>query len=145
MNAARRRLRASEHRQPVTHIALPGLEIARAVPRSRETVTAFLRRTGWARRDPQYGWQFKNGLPTILQVNGEPVLRKRWRATAEDIDPIIGGAAMLETKRAQDGRYFVGCFGQVTTVYNGRIEQRIIARWPDDIIGTKLGSVPVPA
>jgi hypothetical protein len=29
---------------PVLH--LPGLEIAQAVPRPRETVTAFLRRTG---------------------------------------------------------------------------------------------------
>jgi hypothetical protein len=33
----------------VLHLAMPGLEIAQAVPRPRETVTAFLRRTGWGR------------------------------------------------------------------------------------------------
>ena len=73
--------RSQVARKPVTHIALPGYEIARAQPRSRETVTAFLRRTGWATRDPKYGWGFSNGLPTILQVNGEPILRQFWRTT----------------------------------------------------------------
>jgi hypothetical protein len=29
---------------------MPGLEVARAEARPRETVTAFLRRTGWVRR-----------------------------------------------------------------------------------------------
>lgn len=57
---------------------MPGLEVARAEPRPRETVTAFLRRTGWAWRDRQYGWQFRKGLPTILEINGDAVLRKSW-------------------------------------------------------------------
>ncbi|UQD96135.1 hypothetical protein [Bradyrhizobium japonicum] len=57
---------------------MPGLEVASAAPRPRETITAFLRRTGWARRDRKYGWQFRKGLPTILEINGEPVLRKSW-------------------------------------------------------------------
>ncbi|WP_439360712.1 hypothetical protein [Bradyrhizobium sp. DASA03007] len=64
--------------QPVLHLVMPGLEVARAEPRPRETVTAFLRRTGWAWRDRQYGWQFKKGLPTVLEINGEAVLRKSW-------------------------------------------------------------------
>jgi hypothetical protein len=51
----------------------------RAEARSRETVTAFLRRTGWATRDRKYGWQFRKGLPTILEINGEAVLSKDWR------------------------------------------------------------------
>ena len=64
--------------QPIRHIVAPGAEVARAFPRRRETMTAFLRRTGWAKRDRVYGWQFPKGLPTILEINGEPVLRKEW-------------------------------------------------------------------
>ena len=68
-------------RNPALHVVAPGLEVARETPRKGETVTAFLRRTGWAYRDPKYGWQFRKGLPTILEVNGECVLRKDWRKT----------------------------------------------------------------
>lgn len=60
---------------------MPGLEVASAVPKPRETITAFLRRTGWAFKDKEYGWQFKKGLPTVLEVNGKPVLRRFWRTT----------------------------------------------------------------
>jgi hypothetical protein len=63
----------------VRHLVMPGLEVARAEARPRETVTAFLRRTGWATRDRRHGWQFRKGLPTILEINGEAVLRKDWR------------------------------------------------------------------
>ncbi|MGY4224322.1 hypothetical protein ACVMIH_001683 [Bradyrhizobium sp. USDA 4503] len=73
----RRRERATRH--PALHLVMPGLEVARAEPRSRETVTSFLRRTNWAWRDRTYGWQFAKGLPTILEINGEAVLRKEWR------------------------------------------------------------------
>ena len=55
---------------------MPGLEVACADARKRETVTAFLRRTGWASHDRDFGWQFRKGLPTILEINGEAVLRK---------------------------------------------------------------------
>jgi hypothetical protein len=58
---------------------MPGLEVARAEARPRETVTAFLRRTGWATHDRKYGWQFRKGLPTVLEINGEAVLRGDWR------------------------------------------------------------------
>jgi hypothetical protein len=58
---------------------MPGLEVARAEARPRETVTAFLRRTGWATRHHKYGWQFRKGLPTILEIDGEAVLRRDWR------------------------------------------------------------------
>lgn len=68
-------------RRPVLHVVAPGLEVARAAPLKGETVTAFLRRTGWATRDPRYGWQFRKRLPTILEVNGEAILRKEWRRT----------------------------------------------------------------
>jgi sulfur carrier protein ThiS len=57
----------------------PGVEVARETPLPRETVMAFLRRSGWATRDRKYGWQFKKGLPTILEINGEAVLRRDWR------------------------------------------------------------------
>lgn len=77
----RRERRIAAARQPVVHVVAPGFEVAREMPRKGETVTAFLRRTGWAYRDPKYGWQFRKGLPTILEVNGECVLRKDWRKT----------------------------------------------------------------
>jgi hypothetical protein len=72
---------AKNRREPaiVRHLVMPGLEVARAEARPRETVTAFLRRTGWATRDRKYGWQFRKGLPTILEINGEAVLRRDWR------------------------------------------------------------------
>lgn len=76
---SRRRRDAENARKPVIHAVMPGIEVAREMPRARETVTAFLRRTGWALKDPQYGWQFRKGLPTILEINGEAVLRKDWR------------------------------------------------------------------
>jgi hypothetical protein len=78
---ARRERRSASERRPVLHVVAPGLEVTQAVPRKGETVTAFLRRTGWATKDPRYGWQFRKRLPTILEVNGEAVLRKNWRRT----------------------------------------------------------------
>jgi sulfur carrier protein ThiS len=74
-----RQRRAQTARRPVLHVVMPGCEVARAEPKPRETITAFLRRTGWATKDKAYGWQFKKGLPTVLEVNGESVLRKHWR------------------------------------------------------------------
>jgi hypothetical protein len=61
-----------------------------------------------------------------------------------DIDPVRDGINMLEMKRAS-GKYFVGCFGQLTSVYRDRIETKIICRWREDVIGTKLGSIPEAA
>ncbi|MDF2621400.1 MAG: hypothetical protein K0S00_4059 [Xanthobacteraceae bacterium] len=55
---------------PVLHIALPGIELARALPRRNETITSFLRRTGWN----------TTTLPTICLVDGEPVLRANWNS-----------------------------------------------------------------
>ncbi|WP_375782940.1 host specificity factor TipJ family phage tail protein [Bradyrhizobium sp. Pha-3] len=77
---ARRARRPDAARQPVLHLVMPGLEVGRAEPRPKETVAAFLRRTGWAVRDREFGWQFKKGLPTVLEINGEAVLRKDWRS-----------------------------------------------------------------
>ena len=75
---SRRERRARAEPAIVRHFVMPGLEVGSATAKPRETVTAFLRRTGWAARDRQYGWQFKKGLPTILEINGEAVLRKQW-------------------------------------------------------------------
>ena len=71
----------SQPRNPVTHLVMPGREICRAQPRKNETISSFLRRTGWARHDRESGWQFKNRLPTVVEVNGASVLRKQWRST----------------------------------------------------------------
>src|SRR5215510_10007301 len=71
--------RARREPSTVRHLVMPGLEVARAEARPRESVTAFLRRTGWATRDRKYGWQFRKGLPTILEIDGEAVLRRDWR------------------------------------------------------------------
>jgi hypothetical protein len=76
-----RERRSASARRPVLHVVAPGLEVAQAGARKGETVTAFLRRTGWATRDPRYGWQFRKRLPTYLTVNGDAVLRKDWRKT----------------------------------------------------------------
>jgi hypothetical protein len=76
---SRRDRRARRELPIVRHLVMPGLEVARAEARPRETVTAFLRRTGWATRDRKYGWQFRKGLPTILEINGEAVLLRDWR------------------------------------------------------------------
>jgi hypothetical protein len=78
---SRRERRSDAARKPVLHVVMPGCEVARAEIKPRETISAFLRRTGWASKDRQYGWQFKKGLPTVLEVNGEPVLRKFWTTT----------------------------------------------------------------
>ena len=67
--------------RPIIHVVAPGMEVARADIRSRESVAAFLKRSGWATKDKKYGWQFRKGLPTILEINGEAVLRKAWRTT----------------------------------------------------------------
>src|SRR5215475_5423630 len=77
--SSRRRRRAARAPAIVRHLVMPGLEVARAAARPRETVTAFLRRTGWATHDRKYGWQFRKGLPTILESDGEAVLRRDWR------------------------------------------------------------------
>jgi hypothetical protein len=75
---SRRERRARAEPAIVRHVVMPGLEVGSASARPRETVSAFLRRSGWAARDRRYGWQFKKGLPTILEINGEAVLRKQW-------------------------------------------------------------------
>lgn len=102
----RRERRSDAARQPALHLVMPGLEVARAEPRPRETVTAFLRRTGWAKRDRIYGWQFRKGLPTVLEINGAPVLRKSWsrrRIAANDnvrfVSYPLGGGGSNTTKQ----------------------------------------------
>jgi hypothetical protein len=75
---SRRERRARAEPAIVRHFVMPGLEVGSATAKPRETVAAFLRRTRWAARDRQYGWQFRKGLPTILEINGEAVLRKQW-------------------------------------------------------------------
>ncbi len=72
-----RRNRASA-RRPVLHVVMPGVEVARDVPRPRESIAGFLRRTGWAVRDRKHGWRFRKGLPTICELNGAPLLRRDW-------------------------------------------------------------------
>jgi hypothetical protein len=75
---ARQAVRAKPVTAPVTHIALPGYEIARTETR-RETVATFLRRSGWATRG-QRGWEFHNTkLPTVCVINGDLCRRKEWR------------------------------------------------------------------
>ncbi|MFC0243682.1 host specificity factor TipJ family phage tail protein [Rhodopseudomonas telluris] len=75
---ARRNRRAAGARRPVLHVVMPGVEVARAVPRPRESIAGFLRRTGWAVHDGR-GWRFRKGLPTICELNGAPLLRRDWR------------------------------------------------------------------
>jgi hypothetical protein len=52
-----RERRGDTARKPVLHVVMPGMEVARAEIKPRETIAAFLRRTGWATKDKIYGWQ----------------------------------------------------------------------------------------
>src|SRR5215831_15388880 len=94
--SSRRRRRAARAPAIVRHLVMPGLEVARAAARPRETVTAFLRRTGWATHDRKYGWQFRKGLPTILEIDGEAVLRRDWRRSRARVDEISKKARLDE-------------------------------------------------
>ena len=102
----RRHRRADSARRPIAHVVMPGLEVARAEIKPRESIAAFLRRTGWAWRDRKYGWQFKKGLPTVLEINGEAILRKFWRTTrltsgdvARFVSFPLGGGGASGTKQ----------------------------------------------
>lgn len=103
---SRRERRSEAARKPVVHVVMPGMEVARAEIKPRETISAFLRRTGWATKDRKYGWQFKKGLPTVLEVNGENVLRKDWRYQRIASDDVVrfvsfpmGGSGSSGTKQ----------------------------------------------
>jgi hypothetical protein len=78
---SRRERRSDTARKPILHVVMPGCEVARADIKPRETIAGFLRRVGWATKDRQYGWQFKKGLPTVLEINGISVLRRFWTTT----------------------------------------------------------------
>jgi hypothetical protein len=103
----RRERRANRQaRAVVRHLVMPGMELAQAEIKPRETVAGFLRRIGWATFDKAYGWQFKKGLPTILEINGEAVLRKHWRRrriaandNARFVSYPLGGGGSSTTKQ----------------------------------------------
>ncbi|MFG1198486.1 host specificity factor TipJ family phage tail protein, partial [Xanthobacter aminoxidans] len=59
------------------HIVLPGQVLGRAQPRARETVAGFLRRARRSGGAPR-AWA-TDILPTVVAINGEPVLRADWR------------------------------------------------------------------
>lgn len=63
-------------------------------------------------------------------------------ATADDLDPERDGWTMLQAKRAKREKYFVGCFGQLTSIHKGHIVTKIIGTWPEDVFGTRLGTPP---
>jgi hypothetical protein len=44
---SRRERRSDAARKPVLHVVMPGMEVAREEIKPRETIAAFLRRTGW--------------------------------------------------------------------------------------------------
>jgi hypothetical protein len=50
-----RQRRSDAARKPVLHLVMPGCEVARAEPKPREAIAAFLRRTGWATKDKEFG------------------------------------------------------------------------------------------
>lgn len=59
------------------HIVLPGQVLGRAQPRARETVAGFLRRARRSGGAPR-AWA-TDILPSVVAINGEPVLRADWR------------------------------------------------------------------
>jgi hypothetical protein len=77
---ARRRRAAARARVCVSHLMLPGHVTLRDTARAGETIAAYLRRTGSAKRiriGRNWVWSFP--LPTICVRNGQPVLQKAWR------------------------------------------------------------------
>lgn len=76
---ARRRRGGDAVRVPVRHLVLPGHETARVEAQAGERIGAVLLRAGWAERRAigrRKVWSFR--LPTILVLNGEPVLQRHW-------------------------------------------------------------------
>lgn len=62
----------------VLHMDLPGMLRRHAERRPDETIAQFLRRTKWAVKHKDTGWQFSK-LPTICVINGQPVLQSEWK------------------------------------------------------------------
>lgn len=60
----------------IRHVVLPFHSAASAPAEPGETIGGFLSRTGWATRVGK-AWSFR--LPTILVVNGTPVLQRVWK------------------------------------------------------------------
>lgn len=105
---------------PVLHIAAPGIELARAMPRARETVAGFLRRIGWS----------TTRTPTICIVNGEPVLRAQWRKTR-----IKAGMSVLFQSLPRGG----SMNGASVAGLLGMIALTALAPWAAGGIATALG------
>lgn len=107
---------------PVLHIAAPGIELARAMPKARETIAGFLRRTGWS----------TTRTPTICVVDGEPVLRAQWRKTR-----IKAGMSVLFQSLPRGG----GMNGASIAGLLGMIALTALAPYAASaIIGTALGA-----
>lgn len=105
---------------PVLHIAAPGIELSRAMPRSRETVASFLRRIGWS----------TTRTPTICVVDGEPVLRAQWRKTR-----IKAGMSVLFQSLPRGGQMN----GASIAGLIGMIALTALAPWAAGGIATALG------
>ena len=64
---------------PAVHMLLPGRELARLMPRRRETIAALVKRSGWSFA----------AYPTICTVNGEPVMRANWSRRLRAADQVV--------------------------------------------------------
>jgi hypothetical protein len=53
--------------------------------------------------------------------------------SADQLDPIVHGLAVLEAQRAVDAGALVGGFAQLTTIDSTGVRSRVIRRWPDEI------------
>lgn len=146
-NRTRRRRASNAARRPVVHVVAPGLEVAQAAPRKGETVTAFLRRTGWATKDPRYGWQFQTRLPTILEVNGDAVLRKDWRRTKITANDNVRFVSFPRGGRGGTGKQVLGLVALIAVTafaapLGGAIASTLFpgaASWVGTAIGAGVG------
>lgn len=126
-----RRRRGNAARRPVLHVIAPGIDVAQAAPRKGETVTAFLRRTGWAKKHEKYGWQFQTRLPTMLEINGEAILRRDWRRTRIAANDNVRFVSMPRGGGKQ-GKQILGLVALVAVA--------AFAAWAGPALATQLGA-----
>jgi hypothetical protein len=91
----------------------------------------------------------KLGAVVMTPVPADQVQAANWQGIKPDapFDEVLWSLRKLITMQRHtalpDEVGGIGGFGTVTSVYADRIEQRVVVRWPEDQIGTKLQPAPI--
>jgi hypothetical protein len=101
------------------------------------------RAAGYYDRKP-FQFMKLNGVVCVPAPDRETVLAANNTGISPDHDPervtwgLHKALQMQRSMKLPPGIGSIGGFGQVTSVYPDRIEQRIVCRWPDDEVGAPL-------